>query len=125
RGQNVRLASKLVEWEIEIMTHDELNASIEKAEAWFSSMPGATPEVVEGLIEEGFLSFEDVAFLEPRELAEMGGVSEEDAEEMILYAEEEAERQEKEAKAAKASGGGERPAPAAPAAATQPPPAPG
>jgi N utilization substance protein A len=110
RGQNVRLASKLVEWEIEIMTHDELNSSIEKAESWFSAMPGATPEVVEALIEEGFLSFEDVAFLEPRELAEMGGVNEDDAEEMILYAEEEAERMEKEARAAKAGGAGERPA---------------
>src|SRR5439155_2729749 len=35
RGQNVRLASKLVGWDIEIMTHDELNEGIEKAENWF------------------------------------------------------------------------------------------
>ena len=28
RGQNVRLASKLVGWDIEIMTHDELNEGI-------------------------------------------------------------------------------------------------
>ncbi|HZY85661.1 MAG TPA: transcription termination factor NusA, partial [Gemmataceae bacterium] len=34
RGQNVRLASKLVGWDIEIMTHDELNEGIEKAEGW-------------------------------------------------------------------------------------------
>ena len=32
RGQNVRLASKLVGWDIEIMTHDELNEGIERAE---------------------------------------------------------------------------------------------
>ena len=36
RGQNVRLASKLVGWDIEIMTHDELNEGIERAEGWFS-----------------------------------------------------------------------------------------
>ena len=35
RGQNVRLASKLVGWDIEIMTHDELNEGIERAEGWF------------------------------------------------------------------------------------------
>src|SRR5262249_11159959 len=87
---------------------------------WFSEMPGATPELVEALIEEGFLSYEDVAFLEPRELSEMGGVNEEDAEEMILFAEEEAERLEKEAKAAKA-GGGERAARPARAARAEPP----
>src|SRR3984893_3225015 len=32
RGQNVRLASKLVGWDIEIMTHEELVESVEKAE---------------------------------------------------------------------------------------------
>src|SRR5262249_57145294 len=35
RGQNVRLASKLVGWDIEIMTHDELNESIDKAVNYF------------------------------------------------------------------------------------------
>src|SRR5215468_3446225 len=40
RGQNVRLASKLVGWDIEIMTLDELNEGIEKAENWFSVIPG-------------------------------------------------------------------------------------
>jgi N utilization substance protein A len=32
RGQNVRLASKLVGWHIEIVTHDILNEAIERAE---------------------------------------------------------------------------------------------
>jgi N utilization substance protein A len=31
RGQNVRLASKLVGWDIEIMTHDELAEALERA----------------------------------------------------------------------------------------------
>jgi transcription termination/antitermination protein NusA len=33
RGQNQRLASKLVDWDIEIMTLDELNTAIDKAES--------------------------------------------------------------------------------------------
>ncbi len=96
RGQNVRLASKLVGWDIEIMTHEELGESVEKAERWFSGVPGASPELVEMLIVEGFLSYTDITFLEPAQLAEMAGVTEDEAEEMILYAEEMAEKIERE-----------------------------
>src|SRR6516165_9669086 len=109
RGQNVHLASKLVGWDIEIMTHDELNTGIEKAETWFLSIPGLEPEMVEAFIEEGFLSYTDLTFVEPAELGELGGVTEEQAEEIIAFAEEEAEKQEEEAKLAKP----EAPAPAA------------
>jgi transcription termination/antitermination protein NusA len=96
RGQNVRLASKLVGWDIEIMTHEELGESVEKAERWFSAMPFSSPELAELLITEGFLSFTDITFLEPAQLAEMAGCSEEEADEMILHAEEMAEKIERE-----------------------------
>jgi N utilization substance protein A len=104
RGQNVRLASKLVGWDIEIMTHDELNAGIEQAETWFREIPEVTDEQVEVFIEEGFLSFDDLTFLEPAELAELAGVSEEQAEETIAFAERRSEEIEKEQAAAKAAG---------------------
>ncbi len=102
RGQNVRLASKLVGWDIEIMTHDELNEGIEKAEGWFSQIPEVAPELVEAFIEEGFLSYDDLTFLEPAELAELSGLTEEQAEDVIAFAEEAAERVEEEARLAKA-----------------------
>jgi N utilization substance protein A len=101
RGQNVRLASKLVGWDIEIMTHDELNTGIEKAESWFLSIPGLEPEMVEALIEEGFLSYTDLTFVEAAELAELCGLTEEQAEDIIAFAEEESEKQEEEARTAK------------------------
>jgi len=110
RGQNVRLASKLVGWDIEIMTHEELNTSIEKAEASFLAIPGVTPEMVEAFIEEGFLSYTDLTFVEPAELAELGGISEDQAEEIIAFAEEKAEEQEEEARLTKT----ETPTPSAP-----------
>jgi N utilization substance protein A len=106
RGQNVRLASKLVGWDIEIMTHDELNEGIERAEGWFLQVPNVTPEMVEAFIEEGFLSYADLTFMEPAQLAEVGGVSEDVAEEIIAYAEEAAEvveEQERQQKALEAS----------------------
>ena len=42
-------------------------------------LPGITPELVEVLIEGGFLSCEDVAVLTPTELTEMGGLDEDTA----------------------------------------------
>jgi N utilization substance protein A len=105
RGQNVRLASKLVGWDIEIMTHDELNEGIERAVNWFSEVPNVSEELVEAFIEEGFLSYDDLTFLEPAELAELAGVTEEQAAEMIDFAEEAAETVEAEPKVAKTGGG--------------------
>jgi len=97
RGQNVRLASKLVGWDIEIMTHEELNEGIERAVVWFGRIPGVADEHVEAFIEEGFLSFDDLTFLEPAQLAELAAITEEQAEEWIIFAEEAAATVEKEA----------------------------
>jgi N utilization substance protein A len=111
RGQNVRLASKLVGWDIEIMTLDELNEGIEKAENWFKQIPGTTDSMVETFIEEGFLSYDDLTFMEPAQLAELAGVTEDVAEGFIAYAEEAAKRVEEETKATRAAEAeaGERP----------------
>ncbi len=103
RGQNVRLASKLVGWDIEIMTHDELNESIERAEGWFRQIPDIAEEQVEAFIEEGFLSYDDLTFLEPAQLAELAGSTEEQAEAIIAYSEEAAVRAEEEMRVAKAA----------------------
>lgn len=103
RGQNVRLASKLSGWDIEIMTHEELNEGIEKAVGWFSELPEVTDEIVERFIEEGFLSYDDLTFVEPAELAELSGLTEDQAEDIIAFAEEAAERVEEEQREAKAA----------------------
>src|SRR5688572_2012 len=96
RGQNVRLASKLVGWDIEIMTHDELDEGVSKAEGWFSQLPNISDEIIEAFIEEGFLSYDDLTFIEPADMAELAGVTEEHAEEIIAFAEDAALRVEDE-----------------------------
>lgn len=88
RGQNVRLASKLVGWDIEIMTHDELGEALERAERWFGQLPHATPELTTALIEEGFLSYNDLTMTDAAELAGFSGLTEEQADEVVMYAEE-------------------------------------
>jgi N utilization substance protein A len=57
--------------------------------------------MAEALILDGFLSYDDLTFLEPAQLAELAGVTEEQAEVMIAYAEESAERVEEETRLAR------------------------
>lgn len=88
RGQNVRLASKLVGWDIEIMTHDELAEALERAERWFGQLPHASAELTNALIEEGFLSYNDITNLDAAGLAEFTALPEPEADEVVMYAEE-------------------------------------
>ena len=88
RGQNVRLASKLVGWDIEIMTHDELGEALERAERWFGQLPHTSAELTSALIEEGFLSYNDITCTDAAGLAEFSGLTEEQSDEVVMYAEE-------------------------------------
>jgi transcription termination/antitermination protein NusA len=91
RGQNVRLASKLSGWDIEIMTQEELAQAIERAVEGFSSLTGVEEELANRLVEEGFLSYDDLSIIEPDALMAMGNLSEEDANIIVEQAEERAE----------------------------------
>ncbi len=95
RGQNVRLASKLVGWDIDILTHDELAEALERAERWFGQLPHATPELITALIEEGFLSYNDITCIDAQELSEFTGLPLDQAEDIVMYAEEYAEEMER------------------------------
>ena len=91
RGQNVRLATKLSGWDIEIMTQDELAESIDRAVTGFSSLEGMTVELAERLVEEGFLSYDDLAVIEPDALMAMGGLTEEQVDLIVEQADSRAE----------------------------------
>ncbi len=94
RGQNVRLASKLCKWDIEIMTREELEQQIEKAVMAFSEIDGVTEELAEMLVGEGFLSYDDLSVIEPDALMEMGGISAEQVDSIVEVAEQKAEQAE-------------------------------
>ena len=87
RGQNVRLASKLCGWDIEIMTREELDQQIERAVTGFSSIPGLDESVAERLVGEGFLSYDDLSVIEPDDLMEMGGIPAETVDAIVAEAE--------------------------------------
>jgi N utilization substance protein A len=96
RGQNVRLASKLVGWDIEIMTREELNEQLDKSIDAFGQIPGAPDQLAENLVEQGFFSFDDLSVIEPDQLAELSGLTIDECAPLIEFAEKEAERLERE-----------------------------
>jgi N utilization substance protein A len=101
RGQNVRLASKLCGWDIEIMTREELEEQIDRAVTGFSDLEGVTDMVAEKLVGEGFLSYDDLSVIEPDDLLEMaeGELTREQIDAVIAEAEQRAEEAEQAAAA--------------------------
>jgi N utilization substance protein A len=97
RGQNVRLASKLCGWDIEIMTAGELEEQIERAVGGFSQIPGITEEIAQTLVEQGYLSYDDLSVIEPDQFAEMAGLTVEQVDQIVEIAESRAEEAEKAA----------------------------
>jgi N utilization substance protein A len=91
RGQNVRLASQLTRWDIDILTEAEES---ERRQEEFRRRTGLFVEaldvddVIAGLlVTEGFNTIEELAFVPPDELAEIEGFDESVADELIRRAE--------------------------------------
>lgn len=95
KGQNVRLASKLSGWDIEIMTNDELEQQIDRAVAGFTAIEGMTDDLAQRLVEQGYLSYDDLSVIEPDALMEMGELTEEQVDHIVNQAETLAEEAEK------------------------------
>ena len=86
RGQNVRLASQLTGWDIDILTEAEESERRQKefVERTNTFMQALDVDEVVGqlLASEGFRSVEELAYVEPAELASIEGFDEETAEEI-------------------------------------------
>ncbi len=94
RGQNVRLASKLVGWDIEILTNEELDEMISKAVGLFTAIEGVDSELAERLVEQGILTYDDLSVMEIDDLVNtIDGLTEEYAQALVARAEELAEQQ--------------------------------
>jgi len=100
KGQNVRLASKLVGWDISVMTQDRLDERLETSVAAFSVVPDVSEELAENLVAQGFFTFDDLSVIEPDQLAELGGLTTQQCDAIVAYADVESLRIEKEEKEA-------------------------
>ena len=86
RGQNVRLASQLTGWQIDIITEsqDSERRQREFAERTqlFQDALDVDEVIAQLLVTEGFATVEDVAFVEAYEISDIEGFDEETAEEL-------------------------------------------
>ncbi len=86
RGQNVRLASQLTGWQIDIMTESQESERRQRefAErtALFQEALDVDEVIAQLLVTEGFATVEDVAFVENAEVAAIEGFDEDTAEEI-------------------------------------------
>jgi len=92
RGQNVRLASQLTGWDIDILTEQEESerrqAEFETRSKMFMDALNVDEVVGQLLAAEGFGSVEELAMVELREIASIEGFDEETAEELQTRARE-------------------------------------
>lgn len=92
RGQNVRLASQLTGWQIDIITEsqDSERRQREFAErtSLFQEALDVDETIAQLLVTEGFATVEDLAFVEPYEISEIEGFDEDTAEELQARARE-------------------------------------
>jgi N utilization substance protein A len=86
RGQNVRLASQLTGWQIDIMTESQESERRQRDFAertvLFQEALDVDEVIAQLLVTEGFASVEDVAYVDPGEIAGIEGFDEDTAEEI-------------------------------------------
>ncbi len=100
RGQNVRLASQLTGWDIDIMTEQEESERRQKEFAErsqiFMDALDVDEVIAQLLVTEGFASVEEVAYVDLSEIAHIEGFDENTASEIQTRAREYLEKQEAE-----------------------------
>lgn len=100
RGQNVRLASQLTGWDIDILTEEEESARRQKEfverSALFMEALNVDEMVGQVLASEGFSTVEEVAYVEAEEISSIDGFDEDTAGEIQMRAREYLERIEAE-----------------------------
>jgi N utilization substance protein A len=100
RGQNVRLASQLTGWDIDILTEQEeserRHADFENRTKVFVDALNLDEVVGQLLASEGFTSIEELAMVDEKEVSSIEGFDEETAQELQARAREYLEQQEAE-----------------------------
>jgi N utilization substance protein A len=85
-GQNVRLASKLTGWQLNVMTQDQVSAKSEAEQAaartLFQEKLEVDAEIAAILVQEGFTTVEEIAYVPSAELLAIEGFDEDIVEEL-------------------------------------------
>ena len=97
RGQNVRLASQLTGWQIDIITESQdserRQREFSERTALFQEALDVDEVIAQLLVTEGFATVEDLAFVESYEISDIEGFDEDTAEELQARARDFLDRQ--------------------------------
>lgn len=83
RGQNVRLASKLSGWNLDVTSETNYNAALKAAYNSLLQLDGVGEATASNLYQQGFRSMEEVAEASVSDLMQVGGIGEEKAGKII------------------------------------------
>jgi N utilization substance protein A len=86
KGQNVRLASQLTGWRIDIHSESKVREMEERARVSLAAIPGVTPELAEALFRADWRSAAEVARSSEAELAAIPGIGSTEAAARIIAA---------------------------------------
>jgi len=88
KGQNVRLASKLTGWKIDIKSESKMEKMSEEAREALKTIPNVGDVMARVLYNEGYGSVEDMASADAEELARKAGISQKTLEKIVASARE-------------------------------------
>ncbi|RJP93436.1 MAG: transcription termination/antitermination protein NusA [Desulfobacteraceae bacterium] len=94
-GQNVRLASKLAGWHIDVKSVTDYDNSIKRGFDSLMEVPGMNKILADDLFKEGFFSAEDLAKASVEDLVEVSQLSNEEASRLIESARDSFQRSKK------------------------------
>ena len=83
RGQNVRLASRLSGWKLEVRSDSELEEETRRARASLGAIPGVSDMAAELLFQAGFKSAEELSEADLETILDVDGIGPEKAE--VIY----------------------------------------
>ncbi len=86
RGQNVRLASKLTGWSLDVQNESHYNEALKNGYDSLVSLPGVGISLANSLIEKGFASAREISNAAVSDLTQIKGIATEKAEKLIRSA---------------------------------------
>lgn len=110
KGQNVRLASKLTGWHLDVKSESIYNQAMQSGYNSLMALPGVGISLADALYEKGFYSAEEISKASVDELLQIRGIDAELAASLIESARLQAEQAAAEAQAEAAAAAAEAPA---------------
>jgi N utilization substance protein A len=86
KGQNVRLASKLTGWHLDVKSETKYSIAMQSGYDSLVALPGVGVSMADALYELGFYSAEEVSKATPEDLIQIRGIGEETANKLIAAA---------------------------------------